>query len=87
MDEGIKGEMKREQRVRKRECRTVEGNRVRGKWEGEIKRENEKETEGGLRFVYLLYTKRLLNLVPLTPPWQEIACNDNIIYMRNNTMR
>ena len=57
----------------------MEGNRVRGKWEGEIERENENETERGLHFVYLLYTKRLVNLAPLTPPWQGITCKDNFI--------
>ena len=53
---------------------------MRGKWEGEIKRENEKETERGLHFVYLLYTKCLLNLAPLTPPWRGRTCKDNFNY-------
>ena len=39
----------------------------------------EKGSKGGLHFVYLLYTKRLLNLAPLTPPWLGITCNNNAI--------
>ena len=85
MDKGIKGEMKREQSEKENESEGHwEENRVRGKWErdnwrGKSERENEKKTEGGLCFVYLLYTKRLLNLAPLTPPWHGITCKDNFI--------
>lgn len=83
----IGGKMKVRENERQRQW---EENRVRGKYrgkelKGERERENEKETERGLYFVYLLYTKRLLNLAPLTPPWREITCHDNIIYKKNNT--
>ena len=72
--------MKREQSDRENERAAVGGEQReremgRGKWQRNI----EKGPEGGLHLVYLLYTKRLLNLAPLTPPWLGITCNNNAI--------
>ena len=69
-------EMKREQSEKENER---EGNGEEGNWRGKWQRKIEKGPKGGLRFVYLLYTKRLLNLAPLTPPWRGITCKDNFI--------
>ena len=73
-------EMRREQSERENEKEAVGGEQRerelgRGKWQ----RNFEKGLEGGLCFVYLLYTKCLSNLAPLTPPWLGITCNNNAI--------